>query len=150
MKKMVRISYGGGFDASMECAGMNNPSRNDDPSHLRVPKEPHDERNNFYNSTNALWSLYESEVESSDKVRIKALKEDMDVILIFVRTHHLPSVVSWFDFILILGRSILGCHHCFRCPQDSGSESKLCGPISLLPATIRSDSRSNITTTRVE
>jgi len=93
MKKMVRISYHGGFNEPMECAGMNNP--NDDPSHLRVPKEPHDERNIFYNSTNALWSLYESESESSDKVRIKTLKEDMDMIFIFVLTHHLPSVVSW-------------------------------------------------------
>ena len=94
MKKMVRISYHGGFHELMESVETNNPSRNDDPNLLRVPHESHDERNKFDNSTNNLWSLYESEVESSDKVRIKALKEDMDVILIFVRTHR-PSVVSW-------------------------------------------------------
>jgi hypothetical protein len=77
MNFMVRISYYAGFHEPMEYAGMNNQSRNDVPSHLRVPKEPHNERSNFDNSANALWSLYESGVESSDKVRIKALKEDM-------------------------------------------------------------------------
>ena len=156
MKELVRISFHAGFNEPMECAGMDSASesRNDDPIHLRVPEEPRDERDDFYNSTNDLWSLYESEVESSDsdKVRIKALKEDMDVILIFVRTRHIisPQWSAGFDFILISGRFILGCHHCVRCSQDSRYESKLCGSISLLPTTICSDSRSNITTTRVE
>ena len=75
---------------------MNNPSWSDDPSHIRVPEEPHDERNNFDDSTNALWSLYEKDVESRDKVRIQKLKDDMDGVSIFVCRFDfiLPSAVS--------------------------------------------------------
>jgi len=136
------------FNEPMEDVGMNNlnPSRNDDPS--RPPEESHDLRHDFDNGANALWSLYEKEVESVDKVRIQALKDDMDGVLIFVCMF--PSVIGRVDFILDTGWFILRCHHCVRRPQDSGFESRPCGPISLLPATIRSDSCSNISANRVD
>ena len=126
---------------------MNHLSRNDGPS--LPPEEAHEEHDNFDDSNYGLWSLYEKAVQSRDKVRIEALKDDMDGVLIFVCTHYLPLVASWFYFLLISGWFILRCHHRIHSPQDPGFESKPRGPISFLSTTNRSDSRSNITTTRV-
>ena len=129
---------------------MSHPSRNDDQSHS--PEDSQEENGELHDSGNGLWALYEKAVKSRDKVQIEALKDDMDGVLIFVCTYHLPLVVSsiFRDFLPTLGWFILRCHHCIRRAQDTGSESRPRGPISLLPATIHSDSRSNITTTRVE
>jgi hypothetical protein len=38
--------------------------------------------------------MYEKAVKSRDKVRIEALKDDMDGVLIFVCIYHLPLVAS--------------------------------------------------------
>jgi hypothetical protein len=40
----------------------------------------------FDGSANALWTLYGKEAKSNDEARIQTLKEDMDGVLIFVRS----------------------------------------------------------------
>jgi hypothetical protein len=127
---------------------MNSPSRDEDPGHPKeMTRHEHDE---FNNRNNALWSLYEREVKSRDKVRIQDLKDDMDGVLIFVCIYYLLISGPAGYFAPMLGWFILGCHNCVRRPQDPRFERKSRGPISLLPATIRSDTRSNITTNCVE
>jgi hypothetical protein len=110
------------FNEPMEDVGMNNlnPSRNDDPS--RPPEESHDLRHDFDNGANALWSLYEKEVESVDKVRIQALKDDMDGVLIFVRIYYLPisGTVDRIDDILASGWFILRGSHIIRRTKNPG------------------------------
>jgi hypothetical protein len=61
---------------------MNNPSRNDDPS--RPPEESSEERKDFDDSADELWSLYGNVAQRHDEARIKALKDDMDGIPIYV------------------------------------------------------------------
>jgi len=73
-------------------AGTSHSSRNDDPRYS--PEESQDENNEVNDSDNALWSQYEKAVKSRDKVRIEALKDDMDGVLLFVRIYHLTLVVS--------------------------------------------------------
>lgn len=41
----------------------------------------------FDGSSNALWSLFRDEAKSHDDARINTLKDDMDGVLIFVRSH---------------------------------------------------------------
>jgi len=41
----------------------------------------------FDDSANALWSLYGKEAKGHDEATIQTLKDDMDGVLIFVRTH---------------------------------------------------------------
>jgi len=41
----------------------------------------------FDGCANALWTLYGKEAESHDISQIQPLKEDMDGVLIFVRSH---------------------------------------------------------------
>jgi len=41
----------------------------------------------FDGSANALWTLYGQEAKSHDESRIQTLKDDMDGVLIFVRSH---------------------------------------------------------------
>ncbi len=58
---------------------MNN--RNDpNPS----SEEPPEQRNDFDENANALWSLYGKESKSHDEAQIETLKDDMDGVLIFV------------------------------------------------------------------
>jgi len=59
--------------------GMNNRN-NPSPSH----KESHEQRQDFDDSANDLWSLYGKEAKSHDEARIKTLKDDMNGVLIFV------------------------------------------------------------------
>jgi hypothetical protein len=40
----------------------------------------------FDDSANTLWTLYGKEAKSYDEARIRTLKEDMDGVLIFVRS----------------------------------------------------------------
>ena len=40
----------------------------------------------FDGSANALWTLYGTEAKSHDEARIHTLKDDMDGVLIFVRS----------------------------------------------------------------
>ena len=51
-------------------------------------QEPEDKRmiGDFDGNANALWTLYGKEAKSYDKARIHSLKEDMDGVLIFVRS----------------------------------------------------------------
>jgi len=41
----------------------------------------------FDGSANSLWTLYGKEAKSYDEARIQTLKEDMDGVLIFVRSY---------------------------------------------------------------
>ena len=41
----------------------------------------------FDGSANALWTLYGKEAKSRDEAQIQTLKEDMDGVLIFVRSY---------------------------------------------------------------
>jgi len=41
----------------------------------------------FEGSANALWTLYRNEAKSHDESRIQTLKDDMDGVLIFVRSY---------------------------------------------------------------
>ena len=51
-------------------------------------REPEERRmiGDFDGSANALWTLYGKEAKSFDEARIQTLKEDMDGVLIFVRS----------------------------------------------------------------
>jgi predicted neuraminidase len=56
-----------------------------DPS--RAPadgEESHEQPQDFDDSANELWSLYEKEAKSHDESRIETLKDDMDGVLIYV------------------------------------------------------------------
>lgn len=51
-------------------------------------REPHMQMiGDFDNSANALWTLYGEEAKSHDEARIQSLKDDMDGVLIFVRSY---------------------------------------------------------------
>ena len=54
-----------------------------------VNYEPEEKRmiGDFYGSANALWTLYGKEAKSHDEARIHTLKDDMDGVLIFVRSY---------------------------------------------------------------
>ncbi len=43
----------------------------------------------FDDSANALWSLYEKEAKSHDEATVGTIKDDMEGVLIFVRSHAL-------------------------------------------------------------
>jgi hypothetical protein len=76
---------------------MSYPQRSDDPS--RAQEEFQDEHDELDDNNNSLWLLYEEVVKSRDKVRIEALKDDMDGILIFVCACYLPLVVCCVYFL---------------------------------------------------
>jgi len=43
-------------------------------------------KNGFDGGANGLWNLYRNEAKSYDEAHIQTLKEDMDGVLIFVRS----------------------------------------------------------------
>jgi hypothetical protein len=104
-------------------------SDRNDPS--PSPEEPPEQRQNFDEDANDLWSLYGKEAKSHDEEWIKVLKEDMDAILIFVCASFFCSASV--DVNLIPGWFILCCSHRVRRPKDPGFESKPRRPVSILP-----------------
>lgn len=65
----------------------------------------------FDGSANALWTLYGKEAKSHDEARIQTLKEDMDGVLIFVRSYfvhtcELPRANSWFNRLVYFPRPL--------------------------------------------
>jgi hypothetical protein len=48
-------------------------------------------KGDFYGSAHTLWTLYGKEAKSHDEARIQTLKEDMDGVLIFVRSYALHT-----------------------------------------------------------
>ena len=46
----------------------------------------------FDGSANALWELYGKEAKSNDESEIQSLKDDMDGVLIFVRSRFSPHL----------------------------------------------------------
>ena len=101
----------------------------------------------FDEDANDLWTLYGKQAEGHDEGWIKVLKEDMDSVLIFVCSSFFCSASV--DVNLIPGWFILGCSHCVRHPQDSGFESELRRPVSLLPESNSLYDWPNIATTRL-
>ena len=106
-----------------------------------------EEREDFDDSANGLWSLYGKEAESHDKARIETLKDDMDGVLIFVCARFFWSTGVDVTVTPTPGWLVLWCSHRFRRATNSESESKSRRPVGLLPESIRSDARSNIPTT---
>jgi hypothetical protein len=55
---------------------------------INIDSEPEEKRmiGDFGGSANALWTLYGKEAKSHDEARIQTLKDDMDGVLIFVRS----------------------------------------------------------------
>jgi hypothetical protein len=47
----------------------------------------------FEGSANALWTLYGNEAKSHDESKIQTLKDDMDGVLIFVRSYVVHAYV---------------------------------------------------------
>ena len=47
----------------------------------------------FGGSANSLWTLYGNEAKSRDESRIQTLKDDMDGVLIFVRSYFVHACV---------------------------------------------------------
>ena len=65
----------------------------------------------FDGSANGFWSLYGKEAKSHDESRIQTLKEDMDGVLIFVRSFLPMSVNPNMLNHSNTGRSIFRCSH---------------------------------------
>jgi hypothetical protein len=61
---------------------------------VNVDDEPEEKRmiGDFDGSANALWTLYGKEAKSHDEARIHTLKDDMDGVLIFVRSYFLQRL----------------------------------------------------------
>jgi hypothetical protein len=55
----------------------------------------------FDGSANALWGLYRIEAQSYDEARIQSLKDDMDGVLIFVRSHSVHNQTNLVALITI-------------------------------------------------
>jgi hypothetical protein len=136
----------------VEGEGMNDPSGNDTQSSSSEDsaEDPSKEREDFDDSANALWSLYEKEVKNRDEAQIQTLKDDMDGVLIFVCTYLLPVSCQLSDIILAQGRFILRGSHFVRRPKDSGLASESRTTIGVLPKSICSTSCSDIATNRVD
>lgn len=88
----------------------------------------------FGGGANALWALYGREAKSLDEARIHSLKDDMDGVLIFVRSCllyycnglcHAHPPLGWFIFRRP--------HHIYN-QQQTGLESQPRKPNGLLPS----------------
>ena len=122
-------------------------SDRNDPS--PSPEESPEQREDFDEDADGLWSLYGKEAKSHDEEWIKVLKEDMDAILIFVRASFFCSASVDVNLILIPGWFILCCSHRVRRHKDSGFESEPCRRVSLLSESNSVYSWPNIATTRL-
>ena len=67
---------------------MNDQSRNGPQS--SSPEDVSEKPEDFDDSANRLWSLYEKEAKNRDEAQIQTLKDDMDGVLIFVCIYYLP------------------------------------------------------------
>ena len=108
---------------------------------------PHERVEDFDDSANDLWSLFGKQAKSHDEAWAKALKEDMDGVLIFVCACF--SYLARVDASLIPGWFILCCSHRVRRTKDSGFECEPRRPVGLLPESNRSDTGSNIASIRL-
>jgi hypothetical protein len=97
-----------------------------------LPGETPEQRQDFDEDANDLWSLYGKEAKSHDGALIETLRGDMDGVLIFVGAMYF-SALPGIDAALISGRFILRCSHRVRRPKDSGFESELRRAVGLLP-----------------
>ena len=118
--------------------------RDDRNDPIRSFEEPHERVQDFGDSANDLWSLFGKQAKIHDESWAKALKEDMDGVLIFVCTRF--SRLARGDVTLFPVRFILCCSHSVRHTKDPGFESEPRRPIGPLPESNRSNTRSNIAT----
>ena len=103
-----------------------------DDLHVDVPPgHGHDQENeetrmigDFNSSASALWSLYGREAKSHDESRIQTLKEDMDGVLIFVRSFLYILVMPSMLNQSTTGRSIFRCSYCVHNRQQTELESQ--------------------------
>ena len=68
------------------------------PEFDQQPEEPPEEPRmigDFDGSSNALWTLFRDEAKSYDDARINTLKDDMDGVLIFVRSYSHLHLSPW-------------------------------------------------------
>jgi hypothetical protein len=89
----------------------------------------------FDDSANALWTLYVKEAKSHDEATVGTIKDDMDGVLIFVRSHTL----LYCELIVLTGTSgwlVLCCPHrvYHRSFSEHTTESRT--TVGVLPATI--------------
>jgi hypothetical protein len=112
------LSTTGSLDNLMQPEGTpaNNPSVDSGQSSSGPYEEPPKMRmiGDYDDGANSLWTLYGKESKSHDQSRIQTLKEDMDGVLIFVRSH------PYFYLCCALihhpiGWSILCCAHRIHC-----------------------------------
>jgi hypothetical protein len=69
----------------------------------------------FDGSSNALWTLFRDEAKSHDDARINTLKDDMDGVLLFVRSYlSAPTMNSVILMRGPTGRFIFCCPYCIR------------------------------------
>jgi Family of unknown function (DUF6535) len=90
---MVRIFY--------RLVGLNDPinvvkgrvmnDQSEDGPQSSSADEASEEREDFDDSANPLWSLYEKEAKNRDEAQILTLKDDMDGVLIFVCIYFLSA-----------------------------------------------------------
>ncbi len=100
-------------------------------------RSPHEQRQDFDDSADDLWSLYGKQAKCHDEAWAKALKEDMDGVLIFVRACF--SCLAMVDVNLFPGWFILYRSGRIRYPQDSESGGEPRRPVGLLPEPSCSD-----------
>ena len=96
--------------------------------------------------SNALWTLYINEARSYDEAHILNLKDDMDGVLIFVRTYSTTHITD-FDMCcrghIPTGRFIFRCSHLVHNRQQAEFEYKPRRPNGILPATKRRNARTD-------
>ena len=110
-------------------------SNQNDPN--RSFEESYDQRQDFDDGANDLWTVYGKEAKSHDQIRINVLKDDMEGILLFV-----CACFCWFarvDVTLALGWFILCCSRRVHRAKDEEFECDPRKPVGLLPESIRSD-----------
>ena len=88
----------------------------------------------FDGGANTLWTLYGREAKSYDEARILSLKDDMDGVLIFVRSYLVHSRKKLRHTYPPLGWFIFRCPHHVHNRQQTGLESQLRRPNGLLPS----------------
>jgi hypothetical protein len=84
------------FLAQHECIEADNPTPDDTIGRGSSNQEPRAVRmiGDFDDSANALWTLYGKEARSHDEAHIRTLKDDMDGVLIFVRSYFVLRITD--------------------------------------------------------
>jgi hypothetical protein len=139
----------------MEWAAISHPPTDgrSGPRSGDTGQEPEEIRmiGDFDGCSNALWTLYGNEAKSHDEARIQTLKDDMDGVLIFVRSYFNQDTIM--NMVMLIrsptGWSILCNPYLLYHRQQAGLEGQPDRPSGVLPPTKRRDPRSDISTSCV-